>query len=310
MPPGFSVQSVLYFQLNTFYHILGRGAKVIKNDAPHKHLKLKNTLRKNFNPTEENNLTLIHSDANAKTRNYLDEHDKGRENGATTQKEKDTAMKNDLSKQQRGIENETITEKQMQANVATISYDNEPQESAEEKSATTIQKDTNVTKNMKKSYLSENIKATEIEATTEIERNKDSTMKNYLNEHQREKTQIQSKQSAVMKNNLNHEHRNEGENEATTKINKNGTITNYNIENWREEEKIGTTSQKPVKTKQNVTPKVPFYRRINYLNDQERNKPQKWVHCLDLVAPRLKGYNDNGRAIHVTSHSSIIKRFV
>uniref|UniRef100_A0A2A4JHH5 Uncharacterized protein n=1 Tax=Heliothis virescens TaxID=7102 RepID=A0A2A4JHH5_HELVI len=56
-----------------------------------------------------------------------------------------------------------------------------------------------------------------------------------------------------------------------------------------------------------TTPADSFFRRF-YLDEEERNKPQKWTHCLDLITPRLKGYNDNWKPKLVTSNDPDIRR--
>ncbi|KAJ8704894.1 hypothetical protein PYW08_012214 [Mythimna loreyi] len=53
---------------------------------------------------------------------------------------------------------------------------------------------------------------------------------------------------------------------------------------------------------------LPFLRRFNYFHDAERKKPQKWVHCLDLITPRLEGMKDDSRILQMTSNSADVKR--
>ncbi|CAD0207006.1 unnamed protein product [Chrysodeixis includens] len=50
-----------------------------------------------------------------------------------------------------------------------------------------------------------------------------------------------------------------------------------------------------------------FYRRL-YLDDQERNKPQKWTHCLDLVTPYLNGIKENMTAKIVGPTDDVVLR--
>uniref|UniRef100_A0A2H1VZG2 SFRICE_018570 n=1 Tax=Spodoptera frugiperda TaxID=7108 RepID=A0A2H1VZG2_SPOFR len=46
-----------------------------------------------------------------------------------------------------------------------------------------------------------------------------------------------------------------------------------------------------------------FYRKMTFDND-ERNRPQKWTHCLDVITPYLNGYVDNATEIKKIDASS------
>ncbi|XP_026747972.1 uncharacterized protein LOC113508957 [Trichoplusia ni] len=52
-------------------------------------------------------------------------------------------------------------------------------------------------------------------------------------------------------------------------------------------------------------PRDIFYRRM-YLDDEERNKPQKWTHCLDLVTPFLNGIRDNMTSKSVGPNDDVV----
>ncbi|KAJ8706592.1 hypothetical protein PYW07_012670 [Mythimna separata] len=69
-----------------------------------------------------------------------------------------------------------------------------------------------------------------------------------------------------------------------------------------------TTTFSPRRAKQKVTPNIPFHRRFNYMHDSERNKPQKWVHCLDLITPKLQGMKEESRKKVVSSNDSDVRR--
>ncbi|XP_050556588.1 uncharacterized protein LOC118281133 [Spodoptera frugiperda] len=62
-----------------------------------------------------------------------------------------------------------------------------------------------------------------------------------------------------------------------------------------------------VNNKNRVTPANVFHRRY-YLDEEERNKPQKWTHCLDLITPRLKGYKDDWAPKQVTHTDGDVRR--
>ncbi|XP_022830162.1 uncharacterized protein LOC111358984 [Spodoptera litura] len=62
-----------------------------------------------------------------------------------------------------------------------------------------------------------------------------------------------------------------------------------------------------VHNKNRVTPANIFHRRF-YLDEEERNKPQKWTHCLDLITPRLKGYKDDWAPKQVTHNDGDVRR--
>ncbi|KAF9416885.1 hypothetical protein HW555_005888, partial [Spodoptera exigua] len=52
-----------------------------------------------------------------------------------------------------------------------------------------------------------------------------------------------------------------------------------------------------------VTPaNVSLHNRRFHLDEDERNKPQMWTHCLDLITPRLKGYKDDWSPKEVLAH--------
>lgn len=78
------------------------------------------------------------------------------------------------------------------------------------------------------------------------------------------------------------------------KVNLNSTNYISQLDTERAEDLVATTTHDPRERKSNVSLAVPFYRRFNFVNDNDRNKQQKWVHCLELISPRLQGMNNEG----------------
>nr|XP_049696029.1 uncharacterized protein LOC126054418 [Helicoverpa armigera] len=94
----------------------------------------------------------------------------------------------------------------------------------------------------------------------------------------------------------------------TATVTSNLTATTPMIKKIKQVKKIHNLTERIMpKNSSKVTPAKNFFRRF-YLDEEERNKPQKWTHCIDLVTPRLKGIKDDWKLKLVTSNDPDIKR--